>query len=179
MKKLAVLLLVLAVLIPTALAEEAVPAPVELGQEASDFSVELLDGTTFTLSENRGKVVYVNVWATWCPPCVAEMPAIEQLSVDYADQLVVIGLNSGEDARTVADFVEKNGYTYNFALDESYELINGMFPTDGIPYSVIIDPNGVVTTLHVGGGSDMYPVLQGYVEAALANAAAVPEENAA
>ena len=87
MKKLLVLLFVLLCLSASCLAE-SLP---RVGAEAPDFEVVLTNGETFRLSEQRGKIVLINIWATWCGPCVAEMPEIEQLSKDYADDLVVIG----------------------------------------------------------------------------------------
>jgi len=141
---------------------------VQIGAEVPDFEVELTDGAVFKLSEQRGKVVLVNIWATWCPPCVGEMPDLQKLSEDYEDRLVVLGLNSGEDAETISAFFEKNGYTYPAALDEDYKLSTELFPTAYIPYTVIIDPNGVVTEMQVGAKS--YEVFQGYIDAALAGA---------
>ena len=113
MKRWLILLAVLLCLPMTALAEAL---PIE-GGEAPDFELMLIDGETFRLSEQRGKVVLINIWATWCGPCVAEMPEIDQLASDYADELVVIGVNCGETEETVAEFVETNGFTYLFAAD--------------------------------------------------------------
>ncbi len=138
--------------------------PVEIGKEVDDFEVELLDGTIFKLSEQRGKVVFVNIWATWCPPCVGELPDIQKLADDYPDKLVVLGLNCGEDKDTVQAFLDTNGYTFPVALDESYTLINGIFPTEYIPFSVFIDANGAATTMHIGAGD--YDTFVKYLEEA-------------
>jgi thiol-disulfide isomerase/thioredoxin len=135
-----------------------------VGAEAPDFELTMLDGEIFRLSEQRGKVVLINIWATWCPPCVAEMPDIDRLAADYADELVVIGVNCGEPEQTIADFIAANGYTYNFAADRSY-LVSGMlYPTMSIPYTIVVNADGVITQLHTGGGMGMYDVLKGYVE---------------
>lgn len=138
-----------------------------VGMEAPDFEIALLDGEIFKLSEQRGKVVLINIWASWCGPCVAEMPDIDQLAKDYSDQLVVIGINCGENEQTVRSFVTENGYTYNFAADTDYYISGVLYPSQGIPYSIVVDANGIITQLHVGGGKGMYKVLEGYVLDAL------------
>ena len=138
-----------------------------VGMEAPDFEVTLLDGEIFRMSEQRGKVVLINIWATWCGPCVSEMPDINQLAQDYAEDLVVIGINCGEDEQTVADFVSENGYTYRFAADTEYYISGMLYPTTGIPYTIVVDANGIISQLHLGGGTGMYEVLEGYVLEAL------------
>ena len=168
MKTLLALVLTLALLTSAALATQL--SPVAEGQEASDFEVTLTDGTTFKLSDQRGKAVLVNLWATWCPPCVAEMPDLQKLSEDYAEELVVLGINVGDTAEDAAAFMEENGYTYPMYVDADYTLALSMFPSPYIPFTVVIDPNGIVTTLHSGGGEDMYNVFKGYVDAALEGA---------
>lgn len=161
MKKILAMLLVLACLVPSAL---AISIPIIMpGVEAPDFEVQLIDGETFKLSEQRGKVVMLNIWATWCGPCVAEMPDIDQLAKDYEDDLVVIGVNCGEREETVIEFVEEKGYSYLFAADEMYEISGMLYPTDAIPYTVIIDAEGVISKVHRGGGNGMYEVFESYV----------------
>ena len=164
MKKLIALLLALVCLCPAALAEMIIPV---VGMEAPDFEIELLDGEIFRLSEQRGKVVLINIWASWCGPCVSEMPDIDQLAQDYADELVVIGVNCGEDEQTVADFVAENGYGYLFAADPEYRISDQVYPTNTLPYTIVVDPYGMISTLHHGGGLGMYQVLEGYVQEAL------------
>ncbi len=125
----------------------------EEGSEMPDFSMELLGGGTFTLSEHRGKVVLVNFWATWCGPCVGELPDFQQLQQDYADELVILAVNCGESAETVESFMAENGYTFAVHADEAYRW--GGFLT-GIPYTVVIGPDGTVAATQLGGGSGMY-----------------------
>jgi len=165
MKKLLILLLAL-LCIPT-MAFAVSPSIPMVGAEAPDFEITLLNGETFRLSEQRGKVVLINIWATWCGPCVSEMPDINQLAMDYADNLVVIGVNCGESEQTIADFVAQNGYSYLFAADTDYYISSVLYPTTGIPYTIVVDANGIITQLHLGGGAGMYEVLEGYVAEAL------------
>lgn len=163
MKKIVALILMLTCLMTSASAISLIMP----GVEAPDFEIQLTNGETFKLSDQRGKVVLLNIWATWCGPCVAEMPDIDRLAKDYEDDLVVIGVNCGEPEQTVVDFVEKNGYEYLFAADPDY-LISGMlYPTQAIPYTVIIDSNGVIHEVVRGGGQNMYEVFEGHVLSAI------------
>lgn len=137
--------------------------PLEKGNKAPDFTAELVDGTTLTLSELQGKPVIINFWATWCGPCVKEMPAFERLKADYGDEIGIIAVNCGDDAETVKEFVEKNGYTFPIALDETYD-ISMLYPTNGIPYTVILDENGTVSHLSTGA-TDADTMYEMYKEA--------------
>lgn len=129
---------------------EAAPSgPVSIGEEYRDFTATLADGSSFTLSEQEGKVILLNFWATWCGPCVGEMPAFPRLIEDYGDQLSLIAVNCGEDADTVRGFLDQNGYTFPVALDEEY-TVSALYPTDGIPYTVVIAQNGRIVATQLG-----------------------------
>ena len=132
------------------------------GTEMPDFSMELLSGETFTLSEHQGRVVLVNFWATWCGPCVGELPDFQQLQQDYAEDLVILAVNCGEDAKAVESFLAENGYTFAVCADEAYRW--GGFLT-GIPYTVVIGPDGTVAATQLGGGAGMYSHYAEIVEA--------------
>lgn len=123
--------------------------PIREGVEAPDFTGELIDGTSITLSELQGKPVIINFWATWCGPCVKEMPAFERLKDDFGDKIGIIAVNCGDDAGTVKDFVEENGYTFPVVLDEGYS-ISMLYPTNSIPYTVVLDADGKVTHISTG-----------------------------
>ena len=140
-------LCLLALLCCAAMAEEAVPA--QVGGIAPDFELTLLDGETLRLSDLRGKVVYLNIWATWCPPCVAEIPDIQRLSEAHPDDLVVIGASVDQDPQAVVDFVAERGLTYSIGIDGDFSLISDLYPTQYIPESVFISPDGVVTSMEV------------------------------
>lgn len=123
--------------------------PIKEGVAAPDFTGELMDGTSITLSELQGKPVIINFWATWCGPCVKEMPAFERLKDDFGDKIGIIAVNCGDDAGTVKDFVEENGYTFPVVLDEEYS-ISMLYPTNSIPYTVVLDAEGKVTHISTG-----------------------------
>lgn len=137
--------------------------PLQKGNKAPDFTAELADGTSLTLSEFQGKPVIINFWATWCGPCVKEMPAFERLKEDFGDKIGIIAVNCGDDSDTVKDFIEKNGYTFPVALDEDY-AVSMLYPTNGIPYTVILDEEGTVTHLSTGA-SDADTMYEMYKEA--------------
>ena len=120
---------------------EAQPGvPLKAGNKAPDFTAELIDGSSLALSDLKGKPVIINFWATWCGPCVREMPAFERLKEDFGDEIGIIAVNCGDDADTVKDFVDENGYTFPVALD----------PSNSIPYTVVLDANGKITHVSTG-----------------------------
>lgn len=128
---------------------QAQPGPVEVGLPAPDFTATLVDGSSFTLSEQQGKVVLLNFWATWCGPCVGELPAFTRLVDTYGDKLSLLAVNSREDDQTVRDFLDEHGYTFPVALDPDL-AVGELYPTDGIPYTVIIAPDGTVASIQLG-----------------------------
>lgn len=138
----------------------------QIGDTAPDFSVELLSGETVKLSDYKGKAVFVNFWATWCGPCVEEMPDIQKLSEAFANDLVVLAINYAEKKNQVDEFITKNNYTFNVGLDEKTE-ISERYPSTGIPYTVIINADGIITSIHLGASSDMFSVYEEDVKAAL------------
>ena len=128
---------------------EAEPGPIEVGRAAPDFTATLVDGGSFTLSEQQGKVVLLNFWATWCGPCVREMPAFTRLVDAYGDRLALLAVNSGEDEQTVKDFLNENGYTFPVAADPDW-AVGALYPTDSIPYTIIVAPDGTIASIQLG-----------------------------
>ena len=122
---------------------------VTMGDMAPDFTAELTNGESVTLSKVQDKVILLNFWATWCGPCVREMPALEKLQEEYGDKLLVLAVNSMEDKGTVDSFVEETGYTFSVAYDVNGE-IGVKYPTTGIPYTLIIGKDGIVKQIFVG-----------------------------
>ena len=138
-------------------------AALKSGNKAPDFTAELIDGSTITLSDLKGKPVIINFWATWCGPCVREMPAFERLKEDFGDEIGIIAVNCGDDADTVKDFASENSYTFPIALDESYE-VTMLYPTNSIPYTVVVDANGKITHISAGA-ADADTMYEKYKEA--------------
>ncbi len=118
------------------------------GDVAPDFTAELVDGSSFKLSEHDDKVVLINFWATWCGPCVREMPAFEMLKADNMDGFELVCVNCMDDKSTVDAFVKENGYGFNIAYDTDGR-IETYYPTEGIPYTLIVD-HGIISKIYVG-----------------------------
>ena len=138
------------------------------GDEAPDFAADLVDGGRFALSENEGKVVLLNFWATWCGPCVEEMPAFEKLDIEYGDEVAILGVNCVESADTVDAFVKDNNYTFPVAYDPEGSICN-KYPTQGIPYTLVIGKDGKITNIYMGsmGMEQQYELYKSAIDAAL------------
>ncbi len=106
-----------------------------------DFTLTDLQGKTWTLSALRGKVVLVNFWATWCPPCRKEMPDLETLYNRFKDQGFVVLAISDEEAGKVQPFLAERKITYPVMLDPGRK-VNDLFQVDGIPKSFVYDRQG-------------------------------------
>jgi len=110
-------------------------------REQADFTLNALDGKSWTLKDQRGKVVVLNFWATWCPPCRKEMPDLEALYQQFADQGLVILAISDEDAGKVKPFIAERKITYPILLDPGRK-VNELFQIEGIPKTFVYDRNG-------------------------------------
>lgn len=133
---------------PDATMGYGVPKELSKGDIAPDFKVTLTNGETFTLSDYDYGVVLINFWATWCGPCVGEMPEIGELADEGIDNFTVICVNLGEDTGTVDSFVDDNGFDFNIGYDPYYS-VSDYYPTDYIPYTLIIK-HGIVEATFVG-----------------------------
>lgn len=124
---------------------------IHAGDEAPDFTVEMLDGSKQTLSALRGKVVLVTFWATWCPPCRQEMAHMQEGVIDHfaGKDLVVIPISRGETRATVESFIKKMGYTFPVGLDHD-KSIYLKYATNYVPRSFVIDREGKVVYVAVG-----------------------------
>ena len=129
--------------------EAEVAVGFKVGNLAPDFETTLLTGETVKLSDYRGKVVILNFWASWCPPCVSEMPAFTRLCDEYGDRLVVFAVNCGELKADVQAFVDKNGYAFPVGMDENNAID---YPTSSIPYTLVLDEAGCITHVQLGAG---------------------------
>lgn len=127
------------------------PPPVDVGSPAPDFSFPLLDGGQVSLSENKGKVVLVNIWATWCNPCREEMPSMERLYQNMKGQpfeILAVSIDT-RGATDVGPFAKQLRLTFPILLDTD-KKIAGLYHTTGQPESFIVDKNGVVVDRIIG-----------------------------
>ena len=123
--------------------------PLSVGDAAPDFTAVLTDGTEFTLSEQQGKFVLLNFWATWCGPCVREMPAFEKLYGEYGEDVAILAVNCMESEDIVKAFQDENGYTFPIACDPEGD-VSLKYPSQGIPYTLVIDEEGIIQNIYVG-----------------------------
>jgi len=133
---------------------------VHAGELAPDFTVQLLSGESFTLSEHRGTVVVLDFWATWCGPCVAKMPTIQALSEQFGDEVIFVGINVGEPRNRVQYFIDDRGFTYRIGLDERNYIHRNLYPSPGVPYMVIINADGFITDTFLGGGNNLMEIYE-------------------
>jgi cytochrome c biogenesis protein CcmG, thiol:disulfide interchange protein DsbE len=121
------------------------------GQPVPSFSLTGLDGHAVDLATQRGKVVILNFWATWCPPCVEEMPSLERLHRTLGPEgLVVISVSVDEDEATLREFVTKHGVTFPVLRDPSRRVANDVYRTTGFPETFVIDAAGVLREKFIG-----------------------------
>jgi len=123
-------------------------API-IGQPAPDFALRDLDGAVVKLSDLRGKVVWINFWATWCRPCKKELPDIQALSDAYPDDLAVLAINWQESADDARAYFEDNGLTMRVLLDRNGGVFN-QYRLQGLPDSFFIDRAGNLAALQFG-----------------------------
>jgi len=155
-------------------AQTRVPKPAaaahraEVGDTMPPYSAAYLDGKPFDLASEKGNVVFVNVWATWCGPCRMEIPELQKLHERYAARgFKVIGVSVDDTgAADVRKFVQEQKIGYPIVLDAEGNLAN-LLQTTVLPTSVILDPNGKIVWRQVGA---LMPNEMDRVDAVIASA---------
>ena len=121
----------------------SVPIGIQMGQRAPDFTLKTITGESFKLSEQRGKPVFLNFWATWCGPCRVEMPDMEKLQQAMGDRILIVGIDIRESLSTVQNFLRYRGFTWTFVLDSNGTVARD-YEVAAIPTSIFIDAKGVI-----------------------------------
>lgn len=135
------------------------------GDRAPDFSVVDVAGERVSLSSFTGKPVIVNFWATWCPPCRAELPYFDKLAAEHegAVQFMMVDLTDGrrETIEVAKAFVEREGYSFPIFFDTEYEGASA-YGVRAIPTTVVVDARGEIADVHIGAMDES--TLRGYVD---------------
>lgn len=127
---------------------------VKIGAPAPDFTLVNMDGEMVSLADFRGRIVVINFWATWCPPCREEKPTMEELYKRFKDEgLVFLAINVEENGhQVVSQYLMSHPYSFPILLDAK-AVVQGLYGVFRYPESFIIDRNGVAVE-HVIGGRD-------------------------
>jgi len=142
-----------------------------LGEPAPEFAALTLDGGSVALSELRGEVVLLNVWATWCPPCREEMPAIESLHQELAPRglrVVAVSIDRAGAEPAIRRFADEFGLTFDILHDPEQQAPR-TFRTIGVPETLLIDRKGRLVHRWIGQIDPTLPRVREPVEAALAS----------
>lgn len=132
----------------------AVPStvPVQVNFPTPELTLTDIQGFRRSLSDYRGQVVLVNLWATWCPPCKEEMPALQAFYERHAKNgFTIIAINDGDPEKDVIQFVKDYKLTFPVWLDPTYIATEEAFNTRSLPTSFVIDRNGTIQLMWIGG----------------------------
>jgi peroxiredoxin len=138
--------------LPGGTANPGIPAP-QAGFLAPEFTLTTLDGSTLALADLRGQAVLVNVWASWCLPCRAEMPAMQAMYEEYASQgFTILAVNSTiQDSQSqAAEFVAEHNLTFPILLDLDGH-VSALYQVSALPSSFFILPDGTIQEVVIGG----------------------------
>ena len=125
------------------------------GKHPPKFSLQDLSGNPVALESFRGKVVLLNFWASWCAPCISEIPDLQQLQEKLGPSgFVVLGVSVGDSVEAVRDVVKRFGITYPIALDATGEIAE-KYETSGLPESFVLDRDGALLMLPDGPSGQM------------------------
>ncbi|MDO5980353.1 redoxin family protein [Flavivirga spongiicola] len=126
-------------------------------------STSTIDGSEFDIFSLRGKYVLIDFWGTWCGPCVEEMPKVKSFQEKYKDQLVVLGINSGDTKKRVVKFLKNNDYQWQQLMSDKANTPDNFvnrFNVKGFPTKFIIDPEGKIVKRYLGSGEDTFSLLE-------------------
>ena len=122
----------------------------QVGKQAPDFQLPNLEGQAISLSDFQGKPVFLNFWATWCPPCRFEMPLIQAIFKESADTgLIVLAIDIGEAPSRVKDYIQSGNFSFPVLLDTNQDVALE-YNIRAIPTTFLIDKDGIIQVIKVG-----------------------------
>jgi peroxiredoxin len=126
-----------------------------IGYSAPAFKLNDLDNKSTALSSYSGKAVFITFWTTSCPPCLAELPYIQELNLDWSnrDDVVILTVNMGEDGGTVRNFMQTNNYSFPVLLDSQF-AVSELYLIQYTPTSILIEKDGSVHSRIIGAFRD-------------------------
>lgn len=138
-----------------------------VGKKAPDFILTDIHGKNLSLSSLKGRTVIINFWATWCPPCRAEMPSLNRLYKEYRTRgLVVLAISTDTSANVVKGYLNKNPFDFTILLDTDNK-VSRQFRVFSIPTSFLIDKNSVIIQRYIGEEDWEAPEIKSKVKEAL------------
>ena len=144
--------------------------PPSIWIEAHNFIGELNDGSTINLKDYHHRFVLLNFWATWCVPCLKEMPDLEKAYQQMGSKkLIVLAVGMGEDKSSISKFAEKHGFTFPMVADTSLEIAR-LYGVENIPITYLINPEGVIIGRALGIRDWASPELLDFIDSKLESA---------
>jgi peroxiredoxin len=117
---------------------------------APDFTLEDMQGVTHSLADYQGKVMIVNFWATWCPPCVKEMPSLQRAWEQLrGEDIGVLAINMGEQKQAIEGFIQKHPVELPILLDKDFDMADA-WAVSGLPTTYVVDPEGQIVFQVIG-----------------------------
>ncbi len=140
-----------------------------IGEQAEDFTLDLLDGESFQLSDHQGKVVVLDFWATWCGPCIGSIPDLLEATSAYpSDKVLFVGVNHQESATLVQSVLNDHGWAFTVALDREGE-ISRKYLVEGFPQTVVIGRDGRIAHVRLGASPDLQAELSEIIDKLLSD----------
>lgn len=147
-------------------AVETVATGIKPGNKAPDFDLKTIDGETMRLSDLKGNVVFINLWATWCPPCRAEMPEMVRYYNEHSSEkieILAVNLTDSDSEKEVKQFADDYKINFPILLDTEGK-VGDLYKTVSIPTTFIVDKKGIIREKHIGPMS--YEMMEEFVKAA-------------
>ncbi|MDR2798804.1 MAG: TlpA family protein disulfide reductase [Treponema sp.] len=127
-------------------------AELAVGNPAPDFTFTSAEGKPMKLSSYRGKPVALHFWATWCGPCIRELPLISALTTTKTQDITVLAVNCAETEEEIADFLGRAKVTLNVVMDQEYRIAQ-LYRISAIPQTYLIDEAGIIRSIRIGAYS--------------------------